>query len=102
RAALPELLASLQQAASGERWAEVVERAEEVLALAPNQAEARALRSRAWRSTEPSTLALGSVSDSNPPEQLGPRFFLWIDGVGAIWSASHRVYISVRLGRKPV
>jgi hypothetical protein len=82
RAALPELLALLQQAASQERWGEVVERAEEVLGLAPNHPEARALRSRAWRATEPPTLALGSPSELPLAESLGPRFFLWIDGVG--------------------
>jgi len=87
RAALPELLACLQEAASHERWAEVVERAEEVLALAPHHAEARALRARAWRSTEPSTHTLAtsgdvSVVDTLRHESTGPRFFLWIDGVG--------------------
>jgi hypothetical protein len=87
RAALPELLACLQQAASCERWAEVVERAEEVLALAPHHAEARALRARAWRCTEPSTHSLATSSDVSVADTLrheapGPRFFLWIDGVG--------------------
>jgi tetratricopeptide (TPR) repeat protein len=81
-AALPELLAQLQQAATREDWADVVERAEEVIRLAPNHPEARALRSRAWRSTEPPTLALGNPTDNATTDALGPRFFLWIDGVG--------------------
>jgi hypothetical protein len=82
RAELPEALARLQQAAVGERWAEVVERAEEVLALAPQQPEARALRSRAWRATEPATLAHPGCNETVSQEPLPPRFLLWIDGVG--------------------
>src|SRR5262249_26162718 len=55
---LPALLLSLHDAAAAERWREVLELCEEVLTAAPAHAEARALRSRAWRALEPTTVAL--------------------------------------------
>lgn len=81
----PDLLARLHEAALHERWREVVELAEQVLAVAPQQAEARALRSKAWRALEPTTRVLAPSADDEdavPPDALPPRFFLWIDGVG--------------------
>jgi tetratricopeptide (TPR) repeat protein len=87
RARLPELLARLNEVALGGRWNEVLERAEAVLALAPQHAEARALRARAWHAVGPATVALPAPgrdeeapdsADDYPPQ----RFWLWIDGVG--------------------
>jgi len=78
----PELLARLHEAASNERWQEVVERAEQVLAAAPVHPEARALRTRAWRALEPTSTALPDGDDEKGPADLAFRFFLWIDGVG--------------------
>src|SRR5262245_12034297 len=82
----PGLLARLHEAALAERWREVVELAEQVLAGAPQQAEARALRTRAWRALEPVTVSQGQApaveEETGPVDPLPPRFFLWIDGVG--------------------
>jgi hypothetical protein len=83
-----ELLGRLHEAGEAGRWREVVEAAEAVLALAPQHAEARALRTRAWRALEPVTVALGAPSpdgERNGADNVTdglPRFFLWIDGVG--------------------
>lgn len=87
RARLPELLARLNEAARAGRWHEVLERAEAVLAVAPQHAEARALRGRAWHAVGPATVALPAPeSDGGPPrgadDPLPGRFWLWIDGVG--------------------
>ncbi len=82
RAALPEALAALHQAAAAERWDLVLEKAEQVLALAPQHAEARGLRTRAWRALEPATLPHPGVGDSPASDSLPPRFLLWVDGVG--------------------
>src|SRR5207237_51960 len=50
--ALPGLLVRLHESAQHERWREVLERAEQVLAIAPAHTEARTLRARAWRALE--------------------------------------------------
>jgi len=81
----PELLARLHEVAAGERWREVVELAEQVLAAAPQHAEARTLRSRAWKALEPATITQAppvQEPDPGPLDPLPPRSFLWIDGVG--------------------
>ncbi len=83
-----ELLGRLHEAAEAGRWREVVETAEEVLALAPQHAEARALRTRAWKAIEPVTVAMGATTQNGDGGSNGhagdglPRFFLWVDGVG--------------------
>jgi hypothetical protein len=82
RAALPEALAALHQAAASERWDAVLEKAEQVLALAPQHPEARGLRTRAWRALEPVTLPHPGVGEGPVPDSLPPRFLLWVDGVG--------------------
>jgi hypothetical protein len=82
RDALPEMLSALHQAASEDRWAAVLEKAEQVLALAPQHPEARGLRTRAWRALEPATLPHPGVPDTGPQDTLPPRFVLWVDGVG--------------------
>ena len=81
---LPGLLVRLHEAAERERWREVLDLAEQVLAVASAHAEARALRSRAWRALAPATVAqapaehLEETRAGSPPS----RFWLWIDGVG--------------------
>jgi hypothetical protein len=87
RDGFPRLLVRLHEAADAARWREVVELAEQVLAIAPNHAEARKVRSRAWKAIEPVTVAMASPSDSPngavlPCDSLPTRFLLWIDGVG--------------------
>jgi hypothetical protein len=65
--------------------------AEQVLARAPQHAEARKARARAWKAIEPITVAMrppgtdGNVQvETNGPAIDGSptRFLLWIDGVG--------------------
>lgn len=87
RKIFPSLLVRLHEAADLGRWREVIELAEQVLALAPQHAEARKARMRAWKAVEPVTIALPSPADSPssetlPCDSLPPRFLLWIDGVG--------------------
>lgn len=80
----PELLSRLHARAREQRWQEVVELAEQVLAAAPQHQEARTLRTRAWRVIEPLTLSQSPAADETETthDPLPPRFFLWIDGVG--------------------
>jgi hypothetical protein len=77
----PDLLVRLHEAAEGERWREVIELAQQVLAIAPQHAEARSLRTRAWRIVQPDLLPANDELDG-PTDPLPPRFQLWIDGVG--------------------
>src|SRR5262249_34479780 len=59
-----------------------------VLAAAPQHAEARKARGRAWKSQEPETVAEAraghSLDSTATDEPSGPpkRFLLWIDGIG--------------------
>jgi hypothetical protein len=78
------LIVELHEAVAREAWRDVVRLSDEVLALAPQQAEARKARARAWKSVEPSTLAAASPSRPREPEPPRPsqRFLLWIDGIG--------------------
>jgi len=80
----PELLARLHETARAERWQEVVELAEQVLGVSAQHAEAKALRTRAWKALEPVTIIQApTTEDENARvEPLPPRFYLWIDGVG--------------------
>lgn len=87
REAFPSLLVRLHEAADGGRWREVLELAEQVLALAPMHAEARKARSRAWKAVEPVTVAMpapvaSTNGDAAVCDGLPTRFLLWIDGVG--------------------
>lgn len=92
RKLFPGLLVRLHEAAEQGRWREVVELAEQVLAIAPQHAEARAARTRAWRAIEPVTIALPGPDsagrsdtggdEAQPCDSLPVRFLLWIDGVG--------------------
>jgi hypothetical protein len=86
------LLVQLHDAVDGGRWREVVETTERVLALAPQHAEARKARARAWKAIEPVTVAMrppgvaeanGSIGETVNGDGGSPaRFLLWIDGVG--------------------
>jgi hypothetical protein len=86
------LLARLHAAAEGSRWQEVVEQAEQVLAIAPHHAEARKARTRAWKAIEPVTVPFRPASSENGevvaadndtgPGPTASRYLLWIDGVG--------------------
>ncbi len=81
-AALPPLHEAVDQ----RRWRDVLPLAEAVLAVAPQHAEARQAKSRAWNSQAPETVAVGprAEADTELDEPAGPpkRFLLWIDGVG--------------------
>jgi hypothetical protein len=84
---LAPLLVQLHGAAEESRWSEVVEVAERILAVAPQHAEAKKLRSRAWKAIEPATVAgrpagLPSTTDQPCPDPIPQRYLLWIDGVG--------------------
>lgn len=80
------LITLLQHAAQNERWPELLQLSEKCLALAPNHAEVRRLRGRAWKAIEPPTIMLNrplaeppAVPVEQPPKK---RLILWIDGVG--------------------
>jgi tetratricopeptide (TPR) repeat protein len=79
-----DLLIKLHEAAQQEHWREVIQMAEQVLALAPQHAEARKVRSRAWKAIEPPTIAHVPAPQADRPETPAPapRFLLWIDGIG--------------------
>jgi hypothetical protein len=81
-AALPPLHEAVDQ----RRWRDVLPLAEAVLAVAPQHAEARTAKSRAWHTQAPETMNVGPRADidTEPVEPAGPpkRFLLWIDGVG--------------------
>jgi hypothetical protein len=84
--AFTPLLGQLHEAAGQERWQEVVQLSEEVLALAPQHVEARRLRTRAWKVIEPATLLTGPGPAPAEPAvedtEHAKRLLLWIDGVG--------------------
>jgi hypothetical protein len=79
------LLGQLHEAAGGERWQDVLQLAQQVLAVAPQHVEATRLRARAWKAIEPVTEASPAhPRPAAPPKSEEPcrRFLLWIDGVG--------------------
>jgi hypothetical protein len=89
------LLVQLHEAIDNGLWREVVRLTDDVLALAPQHAEARKARARAWQAIEPATVAaahgqpaaratLPSEVGTRPPEAPAApqRYLLWIDGVG--------------------
>src|SRR5262249_43530233 len=81
-------LVDLHQAAEDENWQEVLRLSEKLLALAPQHAEVRRLRSRAWKAIELPTVV--HVPKEHAPRAVpsasgdgrSARFILWIDGVG--------------------
>ncbi len=91
-----EQLVRLHEAADAGNWREILELAEQVLAVAPQHAEARKARARAWQAVEPITVAFRPRDETEPEapvptEETPQRFFLWIDGVGGylVCLASH-------------
>ena len=79
------LLTRLHDAAGAGRWSEALQAAEQVLAVAPQHAEARKVRGQAWKTVEPVTVALRNPESETvvPATPASPdRFLLWIDGVG--------------------
>jgi hypothetical protein len=80
------LLVGLHEAAQNERWPEVLDLSERVLALAPQHAEARRVRGRAWKAVEPATIVSAppqpARSEPAAPPAADPQYLLWIDGVG--------------------
>jgi hypothetical protein len=85
--AFSDLLVQLHEAAEQREWRAVVRLSEQVLAIAPQQPEARKARARAWKVLEPPTVAEAPRSAAAREEAAAPpareqRFLLWIDGVG--------------------
>jgi tetratricopeptide (TPR) repeat protein len=81
------LVLQLHEAARQERWPEVLEVSERILALAPQHGEARKVRSRAWKAIEPVTVAgvtpQGEADKGKlPVQEPTQQFLLWVDGVG--------------------
>jgi tetratricopeptide (TPR) repeat protein len=80
------LLVQIHQAAQGKDWHEVMQLAEQALAIAPNHAEARKARTQAWKAVEPATVILPhpprAVTAAAAVPETPTRFLLWIDGVG--------------------
>jgi tetratricopeptide (TPR) repeat protein len=80
-----DLQGRLHEAADGGRWNEALDLAEQVIAAAPEHAEARKVRAQAWKAVEPITVAHrngngtpgGSQTEGSPA-----RLLLWIDGIG--------------------
>lgn len=83
-----QALVQLHEAVDGSNWRRAVELADQVLAVAPQQTEARKARARAWKVIEPSTVGTGArpaaVPATVPAAKSGTldRFLLWIDGIG--------------------
>ncbi len=76
----------LHDALKQANWREVIGLADEVLAIAPQHAEARKVRAKAWRAVEPPTLPYAenaaSKKEEPPKSEEARRMLLWIDGVG--------------------
>jgi hypothetical protein len=82
----PALLIQLHEKAEHGRWREVLQLADQVLALAPRHVEARKAKTRAWNMLEPPTVISQPPAEEEPPppasEEAPARYWLWIDGVG--------------------
>ncbi len=84
----PALLIQLHEKAENGRWREVLQLADQVLAVAPRHVEARKAKTRAWNMLEPPTVVSQPASapdeEPEPPAraEAAPRYWLWIDGVG--------------------
>jgi tetratricopeptide (TPR) repeat protein len=81
-----DLQGKLHEAADGARWGEALELAEQVIAAAPEHAEARKVRVRAWKAVEPVTVAQrhtgNGLADNTTQDGSPARVLLWIDGIG--------------------
>lgn len=106
RDSFSELLLRLHEALNASRWREVVQLSDQVLALAPQHAEARRARSRAWQTIEPATVAANPRAElpaaAKPPEPP-QRYLLWIDGVGGyLICLANRVTVGQATPEMPV
>ncbi len=89
RPALTGLVVQLHEAWAAERWPEVVRVAEQVLGVAPQHAEARKARARAWKAIESAGKEERSVAVEASDRH---RFLIWVDGVGGfLVCLGHRV-----------
>jgi tetratricopeptide (TPR) repeat protein len=84
-----ELVKQLHEATEAARWTDVLERADAVLAIAPQHPEARKARGLAWKSVEPATVVARPpvvvpqlTESAGGRTEVAQRFVLWIDGVG--------------------
>jgi tetratricopeptide (TPR) repeat protein len=81
-----ELLLRLHEAADAGRWREALELSEQVLAAAPDHAEARRVRAQAWNAVAPVTVAepapAAPSADGETAHESSHRYLLWVDGVG--------------------
>jgi tetratricopeptide (TPR) repeat protein len=87
RERLAGLVGRLHEASEACRWRDVLELADQVLAVAPQHPEARRARGMAWKSVEPATVVTVPAPAVPKPAQgeraePSERFLLWIDGVG--------------------
>jgi hypothetical protein len=85
--AFPALQLQLHEVLDRKEWREVLRVSEQVLALAPQHAEAQRARAQAWKMIEPATLPHAKREGRADAEMetgrpAGERFFLWIDGIG--------------------
>jgi hypothetical protein len=103
------LLPDLHEAMKQRRWREVVQLADQALAVAPQSAQARKVRSEAWKALDPDTTLPGqrSVHEDTPPvleSSAAPRrLLLWIDGVGGyLLCLSNRITLGQATGDAPV
>jgi tetratricopeptide (TPR) repeat protein len=83
------VLTRLHQALEQAKWREVIALADQALAIAPQHADAKRARAKAWKAVEPPTAvyAGGRVKHeprSDRPEDAVPprRLLMWIDGIG--------------------
>lgn len=84
RIALTERLVQLHEAVAGGNWREVIQLADQALAVAPQHAEARNARARAWKVADPPTVHQDRPARDTtaPAAEAASRFLLWIDGIG--------------------
>jgi hypothetical protein len=84
-----EKLPALHEAARRQQWHEVLQLSEQLLASAPQHAEVRSLRQRAWKAIEPATAVEAAANRERKPVEKNnhhspsaEKFLLWIDGIG--------------------
>src|SRR5262249_20632127 len=85
RQSFSQLVLELHEALNRADWKQVILTSERVLALAPQHAEARKARARAWKSIEPETMASAPHHEpaaAAPQDTPAQRLLLWVDGVG--------------------
>ncbi|HMO35076.1 MAG TPA: FHA domain-containing protein [Gemmatales bacterium] len=88
----PKLCDELHQAVEQQQWRKVIPLADNLLGMAPEHAEVRKARAKAWKMLEPPTLVHGAATPAPvKPEAMQPgkhesetprRLLCWIDGVG--------------------